>query len=214
MEHCLANARHIEVQILGDCFGNIIHLGERDCSIQCRYQKLVEETPSPVVDAKLREEVTSMALAITRHIKYQSAGTVEFLFDLDTKKFYFLEMNTRIQMEHLITEMMTGVDLVKEQILIADGNPLRFSPSDIKLTGHSIECRINTEIPEIGFQPCPGRISQWVHPQDPGIRVDSHCCSGYRIPPYYDSLLAKVITLGKDRNAAIQRMRYSLGMCQ
>lgn len=210
VEHYFSNARHIEVQILGDRFGNIIHLGERDCSLQRRYQKVLEEAPSPVVSAELREKVTSMALAIAKKIRYESAGTVEFIFDLDTKQFYFMEMNTRIQVEHPITEMITGVDLIKEQILAADEQPLRLSQSEVKLIGHSIECRINAESPEAGFQASPGRITQWIPPQGTGIRVDSHCYSGYLISPYYDSLMAKLITIGKDRHEAIERMKCAL----
>ena len=210
VEHYFSNARHIEVQILGDHFGHTIHLGERDCSLQRRYQKIVEEAPSPAVSAKLREEITTMALAIANHIQYESAGTVEFILDLDTGRFYFMEMNTRIQVEHPITEMITGVDIVKEQILIATDHPLSLSQSEVRLAGHAIECRINAESPEASFQPCPGQVTQWVPPQGSGIRVDSHCYPGYVVPPYYDSLLAKVITLGNDRYEAIERMKYAL----
>ncbi len=210
IEHYIPNARHIEVQILGDHFLNIIHLGERDCSIQRRYQKMIEEAPSPVVSAELREEVCKAAVTIAKKIKYESAGTIEFLLDQDKGRFYFLEMNTRIQVEHPVTEEITGVDLVAEQIRVANHQPLSFSQKDVQFAGHAIECRINAESPYSGFLPSPGRIEEWVPPRDPGIRVDSHCYAGYLVPPYYDSLLAKVITSGADRSQAIERMRSAL----
>jgi len=210
IEHFFANARHIEVQILGSRFGRIIHLGERDCSLQRRYQKVIEEAPSPAVSAELRDKITAMALSIARRIKYENAGTVEFILDLDSKQFFFMEMNTRIQVEHPITEMVTGVDLVKQQILIAAQEPFSLTQSEILIRGHSIECRINAELPEAEFRPCPGRVTQWVPTRGLGIRVDSHCYPGYVVPPYYDSLLAKVITMGDTRNEAIERMKYAL----
>jgi acetyl-CoA carboxylase biotin carboxylase subunit len=210
VEHYIFNARHIEIQILGDCHGNIVHLGERDCSLQRRHQKIVEEAPSQVVSTELREEICRAALAIAQHIQYENAGTIEFLLDQDDGRFYFLEMNTRIQVEHPVTEMITGVDLVKEQIQIASGQPLSISQAEVQLIGHAIECRINAESAEIGFRPCPGRITQWVLPNGPGIRIDSHCYSGYLVPPYYDSLLAKIITSASDRLLAIERMQYAL----
>ena len=210
MEHFFSNARHIEVQVLGDQFGNVIHVGERDCSIQRRYQKIVEEAPSPIVSGKLRQEITDAALVIAKCIKYESAGTVEFIMDLDTHKFYFMEMNTRIQVEHPVTEMISGLDLIKEQIKIATNNPLSISQSSVRFNGHSIECRINAESPEAGFRPCPGKITKWLPPQGPGIRVDTHCYPGYFVPPYYDSLIAKVITTGDDRYESIERMKYAL----
>lgn len=210
VEHYVRNARHIEVQVVGDHLGHVIHLGERDCSIQRRYQKLLEEAPSPVVSAELRGKIGAAALALANHIHYESVGTVEFLFDMDTAQFYFMEMNTRIQVEHPVTEMISGVDLVKEQISLAAGHPLGLSQSDVNLTGHAIECRINAECPEDDFRPCPGLISQWLPPQGPGIRVDSHCYPGYFVPPYYDSLLAKVIVKGNDRVEAIERMKKAL----
>jgi acetyl-CoA carboxylase biotin carboxylase subunit len=210
IEHYIPNARHIEVQILGDHFLNIIHLGERDCSIQRRYQKMIEEAPSPVVSAELREEICKAAVTIAKKIKYENAGTIEFLLDQDKGRFYFLEMNTRIQVEHPVTEEITGVNLVAEQIRVANHQPLSFSQEDVQFAGHAIECRINAESPYSGFLPSPGRIEQWVPSQGPGIRVDSHCYSGYLIPPYYDSLLAKVITSGADRSQAIERMQSAL----
>ncbi|MBW2309260.1 MAG: acetyl-CoA carboxylase biotin carboxylase subunit [Deltaproteobacteria bacterium] len=210
VEHYIPNARHIEVQIVGDRFGNFVHLFERDCSLQRRYQKMLEEAPSPVVSTQIREEICRAALTIAEYIEYENAGTVEFILDKDTGRFYFLEMNTRIQVEHPVTEMITGIDLVKEQIRVAGGHPLSFSQEEICLTGHAIECRINAELPEAGFRPSPGRITQWRPPEGPGIRVDSHCYPGYFVPPYYDSLLAKVITAGRDRFQAIERMHYAL----
>lgn len=210
MEHFIPNARHIEIQILGDHHGHIVHLFERDCSLQRRYQKMVEEAPSPVVTAELREEISKAAQTITRHIRYQNAGTVEFIWDQDKRRFYFLEMNTRIQVEHPVTEMITGVDLVKEQIRIAAGEPLSFSQEELTLSGHAIECRINAESAETGFRPCPGKITQWIPPEGQGIRLDSHCYIGYTVPPFYDSLLGKLITWGKDRHQAIERMKAAL----
>jgi acetyl-CoA carboxylase biotin carboxylase subunit len=210
IEHLFDNARHIEVQVLGDQFGNVIHLGERDCSVQRRYQKIVEEAPSPIVSTELRQEMTSAALAIANYIRYESAGTVEFIIDLNSHKFYFMEMNTRIQVEHPVTEMITGLDLIKEQIKIAAKSPLGISQSSVRFNGHAIECRINAESPEAGFTPCPGKITQWLPPQGPDIRVDTHCFDGYLVPPYYDSLIAKVITAGKNRNESIERMKYAL----
>jgi acetyl-CoA carboxylase biotin carboxylase subunit len=210
IEHYIPNARHIEVQIVADHLGNVIHVGERDCSLQRRYQKVIEEAPAPSISSELRETIRRAGVNVAKSINYKSVGTVEFIFDQDLGQFYFLEMNTRIQVEHPVTEMISGIDLVKEQIRIAGHHPLSLSQSEVRLTGHSIECRINAELPEAGFQPCPGRISEWIPPQGQGIRVDSHCYPGYFIPPYYDSLIAKVITLGADRSEAIERMRYAL----
>ena len=210
LEHYIRNARHVEVQVLGDRFGNLIHLYERDCSLQRRYQKLVEEAPSPVLSAELREKICAAAVRITSHIRYENAGTVEFILDRDRGEFHFLEMNTRIQVEHPVTEMVTGIDLVQEQIRIASGEPIRHSQNRISLQGHAIECRINAESPEDGFRPCPGAIREWAPPQAPGVRVDTHCYTGYFVPPHYDSLLAKVIAAGKDRTEAIDRMRVGL----
>jgi len=210
MEHFVPNARHIEVQIIGDAFGNIVHLFERDCSLQRRYQKMLEESPSTAVNAELREQICRAAIDIARHIGYENAGTVEFILDQDHSRFYFLEMNTRIQVEHPVTEMITGVDLVKEQFRISGGRPLSFTQEEITLTGHAVECRINAESPQRGFQPSPGRIMRWETPQETGIRVDSHCYAGYFVPPFYDSLLAKVIAVGDDRRQAIERMQNGL----
>lgn len=210
IEKFIPNARHVEVQVIGDKFGNIIHLGERDCSLQRRHQKLLEETPCPVIDAKLREEICTAAVAIARHIQYENCGTMEFLFDQDNRSVCFLEMNTRIQVEHPITEMVTGVDLVQEGIKVAGDSPLSLTQADIKNVGHALECRINAEVPEEGFRSSPGRIERWIQPRCQDIRIDSHCYTGYFVPPYYDSLVAKVITHGSDRNQAIMLMRYAL----
>lgn len=210
IERYIPNARHIEVQILADHFGNVIHVGERDCSLQRRYQKIIEEAPAYSISKELREEIRSAGVSVAKNINYESAGTVEFILDQDSSQFYFLEVNPRIQVEHPVTEMISGTDLVKEQIQIAAHWPLSLSQSQIRLTGHAIECRINAELPEAGFKPSPGRITHWVPPQGSGIRVDSHCYAGYFVPPHYDSLLAKVITAGADRFEAIERMRYAL----
>jgi acetyl-CoA carboxylase biotin carboxylase subunit len=210
VERYLPNARHVEVQILGDRFGRIVHLGERDCSLQRRYQKMVEEAPSPAVSSPIRQEMVQAALALTGQIQYENAGTVEFVFDQDEGRFYFLEMNTRIQVEHPVTEMITGIDLVQEQIRIAAGYPISFRQEEIRFSGHAIECRITAESPQRGFQPCPGRIQQWEPPGGTGIRLDTHCYPGYFVPPFYDSLLAKLIVKGKDRPEAIDRMKKAL----
>lgn len=210
IEHYIPNARHIEVQVLGDRFGHLIHLFERDCSLQRRYQKLIEEAPSPAVSAALRNEICEAAVRITSHIGYENAGTVEFILDQDQGRFYFLEMNTRIQVEHPVTEMVTGIDLVKEQIRIAAGEPLQYSQKEIAIRGHAIECRINAESAKDGFRPCPGLIQEWDPPEGQGVRVDSHCFPGYQVPPYYDSLLAKTIAAGENRSEAIARMRQAL----
>ncbi|MPZ47354.1 MAG: acetyl-CoA carboxylase biotin carboxylase subunit [Betaproteobacteria bacterium] len=209
MERYVERARHVEIQVLGDEHGNLIHLGERDCSVQRRHQKLIEESPSPVVDPALRARMADAALRLARHVSYVNAGTVEFILDLDSMEFYFLEMNTRIQVEHPVTEMVTGIDLVAEQIRIAGGEPLTVT-QDVRLQGHSIECRINAEAPERNFMPSPGRITEWQAPSGSGIRVDTHCYSGYVVPPFYDSMLAKLIVHGEDRGAAIGRMANAL----
>jgi acetyl-CoA carboxylase biotin carboxylase subunit len=210
VERCVPNARHIEVQVLGDQFGDVIHLGERDCSLQRRYQKVVEESPASFVGEAIRNEIRACAVAIAKKVRYENAGTVEFLFDQDARKFYFLEMNTRIQVEHPVTEMITGVDLVKEQIAIAGGSPLSMTQSEVRFSGHAIECRITAESAREGFQPCPGRIAAWAPPDAPDVRVDSHCFTGYLVPPFYDSLLAKLIVRGENRIQAVGRMQDAL----
>ncbi|OGP28486.1 MAG: acetyl-CoA carboxylase biotin carboxylase subunit [Deltaproteobacteria bacterium GWA2_57_13] len=209
-ERYIPNARHIEVQVLGDRFGNVIHVGERDCSLQRRYQKVIEEAPAPRLSEALREEIRQAAATVARNLHYENAGTVEFIVDQDRGAFYFLEVNTRIQVEHPVTEMITGIDLVQEQIRIADGQPLSLSQSEVRFSGHAIECRITAESPSHGFRPCPGSIVDWRPPEGPSVRVDSHCFSGYVVPPFYDSLLAKLITRGDDRSEAVERMRLAL----
>lgn len=210
IEKYIANARHIEVQVLGDSYGNAIHLGERDCSTQRRHQKLIEEAMAPNISETLRQDIRKAAVTLTKNIAYESAGTVEFIVDQDVNKFYFLEMNTRIQVEHPVTEMITGVDLIQEQIKIANGKPLSYSQEEISFHGHAIECRVNAESPEEDFRPTPGLITEWNIPQGPGVRVDSHCYQGYRVPIFYDSLIAKVIVFASDRKQAIQRMIAAL----
>jgi acetyl-CoA carboxylase, biotin carboxylase subunit len=210
IERYIPNARHIEVQLLGDRFGHVVHIGERDCSLQRRHQKIVEEAPAPSIGETLREEIRNSAVKLAHSIGYENAGTAEFIYDEDEKCFYFLEMNTRIQVEHPVSETITGMDLVQEQFRIADGQQLRVSQSDIIFRGHSIECRINAEIPEEGFRPNAGLIDQWVPPVGPNIRVDTHCYAGYRVPIFYDSMLAKLIVYGSTRAEAVQRMRRSL----
>ncbi len=210
MEKYIGNGRHIEVQILGDQHGSVIHLGERDCSLQRRHQKIVEEAPAYAVPPEVRAKICNAAAALARSIGYRSAGTIEFIYDNDTQDFYFLEMNTRIQVEHPVTEMITGVDLVGQQLRIARGEPLPFKQSDIRFAGHAIECRINAESPQHGFRPCPGRITEWRAPQGAGIRLDTHCYAGYFVPPYYDSLLAKLIVHAATRSAAADRTYAAL----
>ncbi|OGC12745.1 acetyl-CoA carboxylase biotin carboxylase subunit [candidate division WOR-1 bacterium RIFOXYC2_FULL_37_10] len=209
MEKYIGEPRHIEVQILGDEHGNLIHLGERDCSIQRRHQKLIEEALSPVVDEKLREKLGNAAIKAAKAVNYSSAGTIEFIFDCDGR-FYFMEMNTRIQVEHPVTELVTNVDIIKEQINIAAGCHLSLKQKDVKFCGHAIECRINAEDPNKNFMPSPGEIQIYLPPGGFGVRVDSHAYSGYKISPYYDSLIAKLLVWGKDRDEAIQRMKRAL----
>jgi acetyl-CoA carboxylase biotin carboxylase subunit len=210
MERYVGNARHIEVQILGDHHGHVIHLGERDCSLQRRHQKIVEEAPAYAVSAQTRADIYHAAANLARSIGYQSAGTIEFIYDNDTTDYYFLEMNTRIQVEHPVTEMITGVDLVAQQLLIAGGEALPLRQTDVQFSGHAIECRINAESPRQGFRPCPGRITEWQAPSGDGIRLDTHCYPGYFVPPFYDSLLAKLIVHGATREAAAEQTLRAL----
>lgn len=210
MEKVIEHARHIEIQILGDNFGNIIHLGERDCSLQRRNQKVLEEAPSPALSAETRKKMGEAAVRAAKFVGYKSAGTIEFLYDKDGN-FYFMEMNTRVQVEHPITEMVTGVDIVKEQIKIAAGEKLQYSQKDIQIKGHAIECRINAENPEKNFIPSPGTIDYLLMPGGGiGVRVDSAVYAGYTISPYYDSMIAKVITCGRTRKEAIAKMYRAL----
>ncbi len=208
-EKYLENPRHIEVQILADQYGNVVHLGERDCSIQRRHQKLLEEAPSPAIDEETRKEMGAAAVRAAKAINYESAGTCEFLLDHDGK-WYFMEMNTRIQVEHCVTEMISNVDLVREQIMIASGEKLDFTQDEIMLRGHAIECRINAENPEKDFMPNPGTITGYVTPGGFGVRVDSHAYQDYKIPPYYDSMIGKLICWGRTRNEARRRMYRAL----
>jgi acetyl-CoA carboxylase biotin carboxylase subunit len=209
IEKYLARPRHIEIQIMGDQHGRVMHLCERDCSVQRRHQKLIEEAPSPVLDQALREQIGSSAVELAQAIQYVGAGTIEFLLDEDGS-FYFMEMNTRIQVEHPVTEMCTNFDLVKEQIRVAAGEPLSLLLHGNRLRGHAMECRVNAEDPARNFQPSPGLITAYHPPGGPGVRVDTHIYAGYTVPPYYDSLLAKVIVHGNDREEAIARMRQAL----
>lgn len=210
LEHFLVRPRHIEFQILADNFGNVIHLGERDCSIQRNHQKMIEEAPSPALSGELRERMGKAAVDAAKAAGYVSAGTIEFLLD-DKKDFFFMEMNTRIQVEHPVTEWVTGIDIVKEQIRIADGRKLSYSQENVRLTGHAIECRINAENPEKGFRPSPGTITDMYLPGGKGIRVDTAIYSGCAIPPYYDSMIAKLIVWAKNRKEAIYKMQSALG---
>ena len=208
MEKYIEAPRHIEFQVMADQYGNAIHLWERDCTIQRRHQKLIEEAPSVFLDEKMRNEMGEVAVRATKAVDYVGAGTIEFLVDGD--QYYFMEMNTRIQVEHPVTEMITGIDLIKEQIKVAAGEKLSCKQEDVKIKGASIECRINAEDPDNNFQPCPGKIEALSLPGGPGVRVDTHVYSGYQIPPFYDSMIAKLIVHGKDRDDAINTMQRAL----
>lgn len=212
LEKFIERPRHIEFQILADSYGNVIHLGERDCSIQRRHQKLLEESPSPALTPRLRQQMGKAAVRVAKAIGYVGAGTIEFLLD-KSGNFYFMEMNTRIQVEHPVTEMVTGIDLIAEQIRIAQGEKLRIGQDQVNLVGHTIECRINAEDPDQNFRPHPGRISAYLPPGGPGVRMDSHVYTDYEIPPYYDSLIGKLIVWAADRPSAILRMKRALREC-
>jgi len=209
VEKYIDKPRHIEIQLLADSHGNVIHLGERECSIQRRHQKLIEEAPSPVVDAKMREAMGEVAVKGAQFVGYESAGTIEFLVD-SQNNFYFMEMNTRIQVEHTVTEMVYNVDLIKEMIRVAAGEKLKLKQSDIQPRGHSIECRINAEDPLVNFMPSPGEITNLHLPGGPGIRVDTHIYNSYKVPPFYDSLLAKLVVIARNREEAIRRLNRAL----
>jgi acetyl-CoA carboxylase, biotin carboxylase subunit len=210
IEKYIEDFRHVEIQVLADSYGNTIHLGERDCSIQRRLQKLLEETPSPALDGEIREEMGNAAVKAAKAVDYSGAGTVEFIYDYRNRKFYFMEMNTRIQVEHPVTEQVTGMDLIKEQIRVASGEKLSLKQQDVTFSGWAIECRINAENPEKNFMPSPGKIKMYLPPGGLGVRVDSAAYPGYTIPPYYDSMIAKVITYGNTREEAISRMKRAL----
>ncbi len=212
LEKYIECPRHIEFQILADSHGNVVHLGERDCSIQRRHQKLLEEAPSPFLNPHLRKKMGEAAIKAAKSIHYVGVGTVEFLVDKHGH-FYFMEMNTRIQVEHPVTEMITGIDLVSEQIRVAQGEKLRFNQNQIQFNGHAIECRVNAEDPDHNFRPHPGKISGYLPPGGPGVRMDSHVYTDYEIPPYYDSLIGKLIVWGPDRETAIRRMKRALREC-
>jgi acetyl-CoA carboxylase biotin carboxylase subunit len=209
IEKYVENPRHVEIQILGDKFGNLVYLGERDCSVQRRHQKLIEESPSPILTPELRKEMGEAALRIAREAKYHNAGTVEFLVDR-SGRYYFIEVNARIQVEHTVTEMVTGIDLIQQQLLIAAGEKLAFTQGDVRFSGHAIECRINAEDPDDAFRPSPGLVKSFVAPGGPGVRLDSHVYGGYRIPSNYDSMIGKLLAHRGSRAAAIATMRRAL----
>ncbi|MEC1423394.1 acetyl-CoA carboxylase biotin carboxylase subunit [Bacillus subtilis] len=210
IEKYIEDFRHVEIQVLADNYGNTIHLGERDCSIQRRLQKLLEESPSPALDSEIREQMGDAAVKAAKAVGYTGAGTVEFIYDYNEHRYYFMEMNTRIQVEHPVTEMVTGTDLIKEQIKVASGMELSLKQEDVEFEGWAIECRINAENPSKNFMPSPGEIKMYLPPGGLGVRVDSAAYPGYSIPPYYDSMIAKVITYGKTRDEAIARMKRAL----
>jgi acetyl-CoA carboxylase biotin carboxylase subunit len=207
MEKFLERPRHIEFQVLADAHGNAVHLGERDCSMQRRHQKVVEEAPAPGITREQRESMGEKCVLACQKLGYRGAGTFEFLYQ--DGEFYFIEMNTRVQVEHPVTEMITGIDVVKTQLRVAAGEPLAIKQEEVRISGHAVECRINAEDPRT-FMPSPGRIDQWHTPGGPGIRVDSHIYSGYLVPPHYDSLIAKIIAHGEDRDSALGRMSMAL----
>lgn len=210
IEKYIEKPRHIEFQIMADKYGNVVHLGERDCSIQRRHQKVLEESPCEAISDELRKKMGETAVRAAKAVGYENAGTIEFLLDKN-KNFYFMEMNTRIQVEHPVTEMVTGLDLIKEQIRVAAGEPLSVKQEDITISGHALECRINAENPSRNFMPCPGKITNIHLPGGNGVRLDTHIYSDYIVPPNYDSMLLKLIVHGKDRQEAIAKMRSALG---
>ena len=210
MERFVERARHVEVQIVGDGAGRVVHFGERDCTVQRRYQKLLEEAPAVALSAALRRRLHEAAIRLTATAKYRGAGTVEFLYDTDREDFYFIEVNSRIQVEHPVSEEVTGQDLIARQISAAAGDGIGVRQQDIRVTGHAIECRINAEDPRNDFAPSPGRISRWEPPSGPGLRLDSHARQGYLVPPYYDSMIGKLIAHGKDRSEALARLLQAI----
>lgn len=210
LEKLIVEPRHIELQVIGDKHGNYVHLAERDCTLQRRRQKLIEEAPSPALTPQLRDEIGQAAINIVKEVGYHSVATVEFLLDANRKDYYFMEVNTRIQVEHTVTEELVGIDLVKKQIEIAQGKSLGFTQKDVKIQGHVIQCRINAENPSTQFSPCPGLLEYYLPPGGPQVRVDSACYTGYKIPPYYDSMIAKLICKGKNREEAIATSKRAL----
>ena len=210
LEKYVQHARHIEAQVIADRLGAVCHLFERDCTVQRRHQKLVEEAPSPILSEAVRLELLASAVALAEAVEYQNVGTIEYLYDIDEEKFYFLEMNTRLQVEHPVTELVTGIDIVQEQIRISEGYPLSFIQEDVECVGSAIECRINAEDPKDNFHPSPGGISEWCPPGHRNVRMDTHCFDGYLVPPYYDSLLAKLIVHSPDRKTTIHDLAKNL----
>jgi acetyl-CoA carboxylase biotin carboxylase subunit len=210
LERWVARARHVEVQVAGDGTGTVLHFGDRDCSVQRRQQKLVEEAPAPALPAALQDAIRESAVALCSSVRYNSVGTVEFLVDVDRGDYFFLEVNPRIQVEHGVTELVTGIDLVALQLRLAAGEPLPWTQDEVRIEGAAIECRVNAEDPDLGFRPSPGRITGWHPPTGAGVRVDSHCEQGYLVPPFYDSLIAKVMAVAADREAAITRLEGAL----
>ncbi len=210
LEKFIEHAKHIEFQIMGDKHGGLVHLFERECSVQRRHQKLIEEAPSPILTAERRAQMGAAAISLAKAVNYYNAGTVEFVYDVQTDQFYFLEMNTRIQVEHPVTELITGIDLVQEQIRVASGERLSFTTDDLQVQGHAIECRINAEDPQQDFRPAPGRIKSWNPPTGQGVRLDTHCYEGYLISPYYDSMVAKLIVHADTREEACAAMSHAL----
>jgi len=210
LEKFIERAKHIEIRVLGDLHGDLVHLFERDCSVQRRHQKLIEEAPCAVLAPELRAQMAEAALALAHEVGYANAGTVEFVLDVDAERFYFFEMNTRVQVEHPVTEMVTGIDIVQEQLRVAAGERLSIRQGEVTLRGHAIECRTNAEDPARGFAPCPGRVTRWAPPAGPGVRLDTHCSEGYLVPPYYDSMIGKLIARGEDRVQSIERMAAAL----
>jgi acetyl-CoA carboxylase biotin carboxylase subunit len=210
LEKFIERAKHVEIQVLGDGHGRLLHLFERDCSVQRRHQKLIEEAPCPVLGPGERAQMAEAALSLAHEVDYTSAGTVEFVYDVDAGRFYFLEMNTRLQVEHPVTEMITGVDIVQEQLRVAAGEQLSLRQEDVAMRGHAIECRINAEDAQRGFAPCPGRVTRWKPPAGPGVRLDTHCVEGTLVPPYYDSMIGKLVVQGETRAQAIERLAVAL----
>ena len=210
LEKFIRRAKHVEIQVLGDLHGGLIQLAERDCSVQRRHQKLIEEAPCPLIEPAVRTQMAEAALALAHEVGYSSAGTVEFVYDMDAGRFYFLEMNTRLQVEHPVTEMITGIDIVQEQLRVAAGERLSVRQDEVAIRGHAIECRINAEDPANAFAPSPGRVTRWAPPVGANVRLDTHCAQGYFVPPFYDSMIGKLVVRGDSRAQATERMTAAL----